>query len=64
MIIDIVNHVGGGHPSGLFQFLPETFSRYQRKAGLSGLDVFNADHNARVAAYAFSVGGAGEWECK
>ena len=35
-----------------------------RKAGLSGLDVFNADHNARVAAYAFSVGGASEWECR
>ncbi len=57
-------YAGGGNPSGLFQFLPETFARYQRKAGLSGLDVFNADHNARVAAYAFSVGGASEWECK
>lgn len=54
----------GGNPTGLFQFLPSTFRRYQAKAGLSGLDIFNASDSARVAAFAFSVGGAGEWECK
>lgn len=54
---------GGGNPSGLFQFLPETFNRYSSKAGFSG-NVFNPDDNAHAAAYAFSHGGAGEWECK
>lgn len=56
-------YAGGGNPSGLYQFLPETFSRYSSQAGFTG-NVFNADDNAHAAAYAFSHGGAGEWECK
>lgn len=53
---------GGGHPSGVFQFLPNTFARYSGRAGFSG-DVWNASDNIRAAAYAFSVGGSGEWAC-
>lgn len=55
---------GGGHPSGVFQFLPTTFARYATLAGIVNPYIFNADNNVQAAAYAFSHGGAGEWECK
>lgn len=56
---------GGGNPSGVFQFLPDTFARYTdaTHANFTG-DIWNADDNVHAAAYAFSHGGSGEWECK
>lgn len=53
---------GGGHPTGVYQFLPETFASYSARAGFSG-DIFNADDNVHAAAYAFSHGGSGNWAC-
>jgi len=55
---------GGGHPTGLFQYLPETWTRYQRKLGVSGWNIYNPKHQADLTAFAFSIGGAGEWECR
>lgn len=56
-------YAGGGNPSGVFQFLPDTFNSYSSRAGFRG-DIFNADDNVHAAAYAFSHGGAGNWECR
>lgn len=53
---------GGGHPSGLFQFLPETWTRLSGRAAMDG-NVFNANDNANLAAWAFANGYSGEWEC-
>lgn len=55
---------GGGHPSGLFQFIPSTWTRMSLQAGYAGSSVFDATANANVAAWAFSHGRASEWECK
>lgn len=61
-----VNHgytAGGGNPSGLFQYLPETWARYTSKLGKPHYDIWNYEHQAEVTAFAFSVGGRGEWAC-
>lgn len=57
-------YAGGGHPSGLFQYIPDTWSRYSSKLGKPGYDIWNYQHQAEVTAYAFSIGGASEWECR
>ena len=57
-------YAGGGNPTGLFQYLPETWTRYQRKMGVSGWDIYNPQHQAELTAFAFSIGGSGEWECR
>lgn len=60
-----VNHnyyAGGGNPSGLFQYLPETWSRISSRAGVSG-DVFDATINAEVTGWAFANGYSNEWAC-
>lgn len=62
-----VNHgyyAGGGNPTGLFQFLPETFTANAARAGLGNPNIWNADDSAHVAAYMFSIGQSGQWECK
>ena len=55
-------YAGGGNPSGLFQFLPETWARISSRAGITG-DVFDAKTNAEVTGWAFANGYAGEWAC-
>ena len=62
-----VNHTyyaGGGNPSGVFQFLPQTWASMSSQAGFGGYSVFNAYANVNVAAWAFSHGHANQWECK
>jgi hypothetical protein len=49
---------GGGNPHGIFQFLPQTFY------GNGGRDYDSFDDQARVAAYMFSIGQSGQWECR
>lgn len=56
-------YAGGGNPSGVFQFIPSTWSRMSDQAGFSGASVFDAYSNVNVAAWAFANGRAGEWEC-
>ena len=65
--VDAVNTgytAGGGHPSGIFQFIPSTWNNMSNKAGFGGASVFDAYSNVNVAAWAFSNGRAGEWSCK
>lgn len=54
---------GGGHPSGLYQYIPSTWTRMSQQAGYAGSSVFDPVANANVAAWAFSTGHAGEWSC-
>lgn len=55
---------GGGHPSGIFQFIPSTWNNMSNKAGFGGASVFDAYSNVNVAAWAFSNGMSGQWACK
>lgn len=62
-----VNHgyyAGGGNPSGIFQFLPQTFYANAARAGIAGADLWNVDQQAHTAAYMFSIGQSGQWACK
>jgi hypothetical protein len=56
-------YAGGGNPTGLFQYLPETWSRISSRAGVVG-DIYDYKAQAKVTAWAFANGYAGEWECK
>lgn len=56
-------YAGGGHPTGLFQYLPETWNRIGSRSPYGVRDVMNATHQAEVTAWAFANGYAGEWEC-
>lgn len=54
---------GSHSPTGLFQFIGSTWARYTTKLGKPHYDVYNYEHQAEVAAFAFSIGGRGEWAC-
>lgn len=56
-------YAGGGHPSGVFQFIPSTWARMSTQAGFAGASVFDAYSNVNVAAWAFANGRASEWAC-
>lgn len=57
-------YAGGGNPSGVFQFLPQTFSANAARAGIPGANLWDVDSQAHVAAYMFSIGQSGQWACK
>lgn len=57
-------YAGGGHPSGVFQFIPDTWTRMSNQAGFGGASVFDAYSNVNVAAWAWANGRSGEWECQ
>jgi hypothetical protein len=50
--------------SGLFQFLPRTWSANSVRAGYGGASPFDAVANANTAAMMFAAGQAGQWSCK
>lgn len=55
----------GSTPTGLFQFVRSTYTANAAAIGLPAVDDrTNADHAAQVAAYMFSIGQAGQWQCK
>lgn len=56
-------YAGGGHPTGVYQYLPETWSRISGRSGLGG-DVFDGKQNVLVTMWAFQNGYSGEWACK
>lgn len=49
---------------GLFQFKKATFNYFAKKAGIIKPDIWNPEHQAQAAAYAFSVGQKKQWGCK
>jgi len=57
-------YAGGGHPTGLFQYLPETWNRIGSRSPYGVGDIWNYEHQSRVTAWAFANGYAGEWACK
>jgi soluble lytic murein transglycosylase-like protein len=57
-------YAGGGNPSGVFQFLPQTFAANAARAGIPGANLWDVDSQAHVAAYMFSIGQSGQWACK
>lgn len=62
-----VNHnyyAGGGNPSGIYQYLPETWNRISSRSGLGVGSVFDWQLNVRVTMWAYVNGYAGEWACK
>lgn len=57
-------YAGGGNPSGIYQYLPETWSRIGGRSGYEATDVFNWQQNVRVTMWAFANGYSGEWACR
>ena len=50
--------------TGLFQFMPGTFSGNAARIGLANPNIYSAEDQAQVAAYMFSIGQSGQWVCK
>lgn len=59
----IVKGVNYGHAEGVFQFIPSTWERMSAQAGFGGKSVYDTYANVNTAAWAFSTGHRGEWEC-
>lgn len=59
----IVGGVNYGHAEGIFQFIPSTWTRMSTQAGFGGKSVYDSYANVNTAAWAFSTGHKGEWEC-
>lgn len=61
-------YAGGGHPSGVYQYLPETWNRIGGRSpygvGAGPDSRFDPQHNINVTMWAYANGYAGEWECK
>lgn len=55
-------YAGGGNPTGLFQYLPETWTRLSNQSGIYG-DIWNAQDNAELTGWAFANGHSKEWAC-
>jgi len=50
--------------SGLFQFMPRTFSANAARIGLTNADIWNPYHQIDVATTMFANGQAWQWVCK
>jgi soluble lytic murein transglycosylase-like protein len=55
---------GGSGASGLFQFMPRTFSANAARIGLAGASIWDARAQIYVATYMFANGQAWQWSCK
>lgn len=59
---------GGGNPSGLYQYLPETWNRIGGRSpygvGAGASSRFDVVHNIKVTMWAFANGYDKEWACK
>lgn len=63
---DLVNEdytAGGGHPAGIFQFLPETWQRIGSRSPYGAGNRMNPEDNIKVASWAFANGYSKEWAC-
>lgn len=50
--------------TGLYQFMPGTFSGNAPKAGFENLDIYNAEQQIGTAAYMQSINQSSQWICK
>lgn len=50
--------------SGLFQFMPRTFSANAARVGIAGADIWNPWHQIDVATWMFAKGQSWQWVCK
>lgn len=57
-------YAGGGHPTGLFQYLPETWNRIAGRSPYGVGNIYSAQDQANVTAWAWANGYSGEWECQ
>lgn len=57
-------YAGGGNPSGLYQYLPETWTRIAGRSPYGVGDVFNYIDNVNVTMWAWANGYSGEWACQ
>lgn len=57
-------YAGGGNPTGLFQYLPETWQRIGSRSPYGVGDIYSAQDQANVTMWAWANGYAGEWECQ
>ena len=57
-------YAGGGHPSGVFQFLPRTFYANAARIGIPNPNLWDYRQQAQVAAWMFSIVQHVQWECK
>ena len=55
---------GGGNPTGIFQYLPDTWREFSARAGLPGASIWDPEAQAHVTAWAFANGLSSHWECK
>lgn len=58
-----LNRQGSG-ASGLFQFMPRTFSANAARIGLAGASIWDARAQIYVATHMFANGQAWQWSCK
>lgn len=57
-------YAGGGHPSGVLQFLPQTFYANAARVGIANPNLWDYRQQAQVAAWMFSIGQWTQWECR
>lgn len=57
-------YAGGGHPTGLFQYLPETWNRIGSRSPYGVGNIYSAQDQANVTMWAWANGYASEWECR
>jgi len=56
-------YAGGGNPSGIFQFLPQTFYANAARVGIADPNLWDFRQQAQVAAWMFAHGQSKQWEC-
>jgi hypothetical protein len=57
------NAINGVH-KGIFQFNPRTFNANSKRAGLENPDIWNPEHQIKVASWMFGNGQSWQWSCK
>lgn len=57
-------YAGGGNPTGIFQFLPQTFAANAARVGIANPNIWDYRQQAQVAAWMFKIGQSRQWQCK
>ncbi len=57
-------YAGGGHPTGLFQYLPSTWRNATSRFGSGSENIYDGEAQVRITAAKMSEDGFGEWACR